>query len=206
MKFLNYDTVLCVSPHPDDIEYSMMGTILKHVDTHFIILNLCQGGDLDSTTSKTRLEEVRDVWSNWRINVELVFTDHEYIRDLSEEQWINLLEKYVDSVDAIFLPNECDSHFEHRLIAGFGQALVRSQSTALIQYKTPSTDNTWIPNLFVDITEEYNFKVKSLEEFKSQQHRYYFRPDVLRAFHSDYQSAKKGKHFIEQFKAVDLYA
>ena len=40
MKFLNYDTVLCVSPHPDDIEYSMMGTILKHVDTHFIILNL----------------------------------------------------------------------------------------------------------------------------------------------------------------------
>ena len=65
MKFLNYDTVLCISPHPDDVEYSMMGTILKHVDTHFVVLNLCQGGDLDSTTGKVRLEEVHNVWSDW---------------------------------------------------------------------------------------------------------------------------------------------
>ena len=206
MKFLNYNTVLCVSPHPDDIEYSMMGTILKHVDTHFIILNLCQGGDLDSTTSKTRLEEVREVWSNWRINVELVFTDHKFIRDLSEEKWINLLEKYVDNVDAIFLPNECDSHFEHRYVAGFGKPLVRSKPAALIQYKTPSTDQQWVPNLFVDIDEQYASKMKYLYKFESQQHRYYFRSDVLRAFHSDFQSAKKGKHFIEQFKVVDMYA
>ena len=206
MKFLNYDTVLCVSPHPDDIEYSMMGTILKHVDTHFIILNLCQGGDLDSTTSKTRLEEVRDVWSNWRINVELVFTVNKFIRDLSEEQWINLLEEYVDNVDAIFLPNECDSHFEHRYVAGFGKALVRSKPADLIQYKTPSTDQQWVPNLFVDIDEQYASKMKYLYKFESQQHRYYFRSDVLRAFHSDFQSAKKGKHFIEQFKVVDMYA
>jgi LmbE family N-acetylglucosaminyl deacetylase len=207
MKFLGFDRVLCISPHPDDVEYSMMGTILKFLDTKFVILNLCQGGDLDSTTGKTRLEEVHKVWGS-PPNVLLRFTDHVYMRSLREEQWINLIEKEMEDalIDAICLPNECDSHFEHRLIAGFGQALVRSQSTALIQYKTPSTDNTWIPNLFVDITEEYNFKVKSLEEFKSQQHRYYFRPDVLRAFHSDYQSAKKGKHFIEQFKAVDLYA
>ena len=68
--------------------------------------------------------------------------------------------------------NECDSHFEHRFISKFGKALVRSQPTALIQYKTPSTDQHWEPNLFVDIAEEYEFKIKSLEEFKSQAHRY----------------------------------
>ena len=84
MKFLNYDTVLCISPHPDDVEYSMMGTILKYVDTHFIILNLCQGGDLDSTTGKARLEEIHNVWSNWRINIKLEFTDHKFIRFLLE--------------------------------------------------------------------------------------------------------------------------
>ena len=57
MKFLNYDTVLCISPHPDDVEYIMMGTFLNHVATLFIILNLCQGGDLDSTTGKSRLRK-----------------------------------------------------------------------------------------------------------------------------------------------------
>ena len=128
MKFLNYDTVLCISPHPDDVEYSMMGTILKHVDTHFIILNLCQGGDLDSTTGKSRLEEIHNVWSNWRINIELEFTEHKFIRDLLEEEWISLIEAYMDRVEAVFLPNECDSHFEHRYVAGFGKALVRSMN------------------------------------------------------------------------------
>ena len=206
MKFLNYDTVLCISPHPDDVEYSMMGTILKHVDTHFIILNLCQGGDLDSTTGKARLEEIHNVWSNWRINIELEFTEHKFIRDLLEEEWISLIEAYMDRVEAVLLPNECDSHFEHRYVSGFGKALVRSKPAALIQYKTSSTDQEWVPNLFVDVTEQCESKIKYLSEFKSQQHRYYFRPDVLRAFHSDFQSVKKGKHFIEQFRVVDMYA
>ena len=210
MKFLNYDTVLCISPHPDDVEYSMMGTILKHVDTHFVVLNLCQGGDLDSTTGKVRLEEVHNVWSDWipsnSSNIKLEFTKHKFIRDLLEEEWINLIEAYMDSVEVVFLPNECDSHFEHRYVAGFGKALVRSKPVALIQYKTSSTDQEWVPNLFVDVTEQCELKIKYLSEFKSQQHRYYFRPDVLRAFHSDFQSVKKGKHFIEQFKVVDMYA
>ena len=38
MKFLGYDNVLCISPHPDDTEYSMMGTILKYWDTMFTCL------------------------------------------------------------------------------------------------------------------------------------------------------------------------
>ena len=57
-----------------------------------------------------------------------------------------------------------------------------------------------------DIDEQYASKMKYLYKFESQQHRYYFRSDVLRAFHSDFQSTKKGKHFIEQFKIVDIYA
>jgi LmbE family N-acetylglucosaminyl deacetylase len=212
MKFLGFDRVLCISPHPDDVEYSMMGTILKFLDTKFTVLNLCQGGDMDTTTGKERLAEVHRVWAldipQWPPNVQLRFTDHVFMRSLREEQWINLIEKEMEDelIDAICLPNECDSHFEHRYVAGFGKALVRSQSTALIQYKTSSTDQHWEPNLFVDIKKEYDFKIQALEEFKSQAHRYYFRPDVLRAFHSDYQSVKKGRHFIEQFKVVDLYA
>ena len=207
MKFLGYDNVLCISPHPDDTEYSMMGTILKYSDTMFTCLQLCQGGDLDETTGKNRLFEVENVWEETECsNVNLVFTEAKYMRDMLEEEWINFIERKLSpNLDAIVLPNEHDSHFEHRLVAGFGKALIRSSPITLIQYKSPSTDQTWVPNLFVDIEEEYDIKLEALKKFESQQHRYYFREDVIRSFHSDCQSAKKGKHYIEQFKVLDLY-
>ena len=207
MKFLGYDNVLCISPHPDDTEYSMMGTILKYSDTMFTCLQLCQGGDMDETTGKSRLFEVENAWKETECsNVNLLFTVAKYMKDMLEEEWINFIEeKLSPNLDALVLPNECDSHFEHRLVAGFGKALIRQRSITLIQYKTPSTDQTWVPNLFVDIDKEYHTKVKSLKKFESQQDRYYFRDDVLRSFHSDFQSAKKRKHCVEQFKILDLY-
>jgi LmbE family N-acetylglucosaminyl deacetylase len=207
MKFLGCDNVLCISPHPDDTEYSMMGTILKYSDTMFTCLQLCQGGDMDETTGKNRLFEVENVWEEAECsNVNLLFTEVKYMRDMREDEWINFIERKLSpSLDAIVLPNEHDSHFEHRLVAGFGKALIRSSPITLIQYKSPSTDQTWVPNLFVDIEEEYDIKLEALKKFESQQDRYYFREDVIRSFHSDCQSAKKGKHYIEQFKVLDLY-
>ena len=207
MKFLGYDNVLCISPHPDDTEYSMMGTILKYSDTTFTCLQLCQGGDMDETTGRNRLFEVQNVWEEAECsNVNLLFTEVKYMRDMREEEWINFIEeKLSPSLNAIVLPNEYDSHFEHRFVAGFGKALIRQRPITLIQYKTPSTNQTWVPNLFVDIEEEYDIKMNALRKFESQQHRYYFREDVLRSFHSDFQSAKRAKHYVEQFKILDLY-
>jgi hypothetical protein len=40
MKLLGFNKVLCLSPHPDDVEYSMLGTILKYTDTQFYLLQL----------------------------------------------------------------------------------------------------------------------------------------------------------------------
>ena len=62
MKFLNYDKVLCLSPHPDDVEYGMLGTICKYKDTKFDIVVLSQGGDCDPSTNKERQNECRNVW------------------------------------------------------------------------------------------------------------------------------------------------
>ena len=47
MKLLNYDKVLCLSPHPDDVEYGMLGTICKYKDTQFEIVVLYKGVDFD---------------------------------------------------------------------------------------------------------------------------------------------------------------
>ena len=63
----------------------------------------------------------------------------------------------------------------------------------------------WNPNLYIDIKSTYTLKMDALNEFKSQNHRYYFRKDVLRAFHSDFQCSKKGVHYIEKYKILNLF-
>ena len=206
MKLFNFNKVLCLSPHPDDVEYSMLGTIMKHPDTQFELLQLAQGGDCDPTTNSSRLEEVKNVWGKSKCkNININFTEHKFIKELSEDKWINKIESYIDNVDAIFLPNDCDSHFEHRFISGFGPALIRNKAISLIQYYTPSTQDEWNPNLYIDIEKYYDEKILSLLRFKSQSHRYYFREDVLRAFHSDFQCSKKGVHYIEKYKILNLF-
>ncbi len=206
MKLFNFNKVLCLSPHPDDVEYSMLGTIMKHPNTQFELLQLAQGGDCDPTTNSSRLEEVKNVWEKSKCkNININFTEHKFIKELTEDKWINKIENYLENIDAIFLPNECDSHFEHRFISGFGPALIRNKNISLIQYYTPSTQDEWNPNLYIDIKSTYNLKMDALNEFKSQNHRYYFRKDVLRAFHSDFQCSKKGVHYIEKYKILNLF-
>lgn len=209
-KLLGFNKVLCLSPHPDDVEYSMLGSILKYTDTEFHLFQLAQGGDCDETTSSSRLDEVKSVWKAANCaNISLYFTPYKYIRELTEDRWINLIESYLGTsgpFDAIFLPNELDSHFEHRFISGFGPALVRNSKISLIQYYTPSTQDRWDPNFYVDVKNFYDTKINALNFFESQRHRYYFTEDVLRAFHSDFQCSKKKIHYIEKYKIINLFS
>ena len=58
MKFLNLNKVLCISPHPDDVEVGMMGSVIKHKDTHFDILCLTKGGAKGFHDFVTRLRQL----------------------------------------------------------------------------------------------------------------------------------------------------
>jgi len=209
MKLLNFDRVLCISPHPDDVEYSMYGTIAKHTETNFDILCLCSGGDFDNSTGNNRFDEVIRLWEKSVLNNINIFTSpYEFIKDITEDTWINYIEsnfikKY--KYDAIFLPNDHDSHFEHRFVAGFGDALIRSVDISTIQYFTPSTQDTWNPNFYVDISKSIDRKKNILKNFESQQDKYYFTNDVIDSFHSDFQCRKKGMKFIEKYKITNYF-
>jgi LmbE family N-acetylglucosaminyl deacetylase len=204
MKFLAYDRVLCLAPHPDDVEYSMAGTIMKYQDTVFDILCLTQGGDCDDTTSSNRLKEVETCWQQLSVcnNVNLHFTTVKFLKDWSEDRWINYIETnflYGNSYDAIFLPSSDDSHFEHRLVSGFGWPLSRVSAISLIEYCAPSALSSWVPNLFVDVSSVYNEKKFMLKGFTSQQHRSYFQEEQIDGFHTEFQCSKKGMTKVERF-------
>lgn len=209
MKFLNFDRVLCIAPHPDDVEYSMAGTILKHTDTIFDVLCLTQGGDCDDTTDVSRLNEVRASWQvSGASNVNLFFTDMKFLKECAEDSWINYIERTMldkHTYDCICTTSDTDSHFEHVIVSNFGWPLTRVRAISLIEYYSPSTLQSWTPNVFIDIADQYNTKVTMLKEFVSQSHRSYFDKTTLDGFHTNFQCSKKGVKMVEQFNLKQVF-
>jgi len=204
MKLLNWDSVICLSPHPDDIEASMGGTILKYKHTRFTSVVFSTGSVNDPVTNESRWEECNQYWKG------AMHVTQKFLAPLlnihSEEEWINLLERTfnLNNFDAIFLPSNLDTHYEHRFVNGIGMALTRSTPVSIVEYKSPSTLDSWVPNMLIEIGDSANEKVKRLEQFKSQQ-KLYFKPEYMRAFHSHVNSIKKQVIVTEPFKIVTLY-
>ena len=211
MKFLNFKKVLCLSPHPDDVEVGMMGSVIKHQDTHFDILCLTKGGakGFDNTNQQDRRAEVDSVWNTLDIkNTSILHSKYDYFEDTNEPGWINYIENEFikkNEYDCIFIPTSDDSMFEHRYVNGFGAALCRASRVGLIEYHISSTLNTWQPNLFISVKREYNTKLKALKHFKSQSGKGYFKKQMLDAFHSNFQCSKRGLNVVEQFKVIEMF-
>jgi len=209
MKFLNFNRILILAPHPDDAEYSVAGVVLKHQDTHFDILCLTQGGDCDTTTGESRIQEVLNAWSTVNVNnYTLYFSDEKLLKYKDIDQWIywietNFTKKY--NYDCIMTPSEYDSHFEHVIVSSLAAPLSRIKPYSIIQYRSPSTLEKWIPNLFVSLEDFYYIKCNMLQKFKSQIDRPYFTQSVLDGFHTNFQCMKKGKGYVESYKIITCY-
>ncbi len=207
MKCLNFDKVLCLSPHPDDIEIGLGGSIIKYSDTQFDMLTLSGGGDFEGTGVDVREIELINAWQVTNVNNILINVEPSLKpKNNTEDFLVNTIEtSYLNDHQAIFVPTYIDAHFEHRMTNRLAAALTRCKNISIIEYRTPSTLNDWIPNMYVDITNEYEQKLLMLSKFSSQQNKEYFKRDMLDAFHTDFQSSKKGNKFVEHLKIIQLY-
>lgn len=204
MKLLIFKNVLCLSPHPDDVEVSMGGTILKYNDTHFTSIVFSTGSANDPVTDEARWAECDEYWKGTN-NITQSFLSP-LLNKYSEEEWINLLERMFElkAYDALFLPSKVDTHYEHRIVNGIGMALTRATPMSIIEYKSPSSLDTWVPNMFIEIGDYADEKVRRLERFKSQQ-KLYFQTEYMKAFHSHTNSMKKKIFVTEPFRIITLY-
>lgn len=203
MKLLNFNKVVCLSPHPDDIEASMGGTILKYQDTKFISIVFSTGSIHDPTSNEARWEECKQYWKDTK-NITQFFPSP-LLKMYDEEDWIILLQNMVIPCDAIFLPSNQDTHYEHRFVNGIGMAMTRNVPISVIEYKSISTLDSWVPNMFVELDEDVETeKVTRLKHFKSQK-KLYFQRKYMKAFHSHPTSIRKRIDITEPFRIITLY-
>ena len=214
MRFLNCDKVLCLAAHPDDVEYGMLGSIIKYTDTQFDILVLSEGGNFDESTSTDRHRECESIWEDID-NIQGSFLPIKHLANISEDELINTIESKFDigTYDSICTPPLEDAHFEHRKVNRAAYSLVRRTSCGLVTFRTPSAVDEWIPNFFVDLTKHTTksgaivmfAKKKALLKFTSQQSKSYFKDNSINSFHSNYQCSLRDMSFVESFRIERCY-
>lgn len=212
MNLMKFSNILLLSPHPDDIEFSMAGTILKYTETQFTSIVFSTGSVYDPVTNEARWEECKKYWNNVK-NIKQIFPTP-LMKTYTEEEWLVLLEQIVPlkgilgkqpCFDAIFIPPLLDTHYEHRIVHHIGMAMTRTFPASVVEYRSASATDDWIPNMFVKLhsglIEE---KVNRLKYFESQQ-KIYLKPEYMNIFHSHINSLKRGVQKVEQFRLVTHY-
>jgi len=167
---------------------------------------MSDGGDFDDTTKEVdRGSENRMIWSMFN-NVS-GWIGSTFVKNQTEDKMVNLIESNIHPlIKTVVTTSKEDSHFEHRMINNLGPALCRRSSLTLVEYRTPSTLNHWIPNHFVSLTkDQYNKKRLILKKFQSQQKAPYFDDDTVDDFHHNFLCSKKGLKVVESYRIVESF-
>ncbi len=196
MKFLGIDSAVCLSPHPDDVEYAMAGTILKHSGTEWTIQTMSRGTRGDVTSAANRPEEVQAFWEGDAMCVDPPVA---HVSDWPHDDWIAHL---ATDAGVVFLPPAMDTHFEHVEVNRIGRALGRHQGMTVIEYGSPSAFIEWTPNLIVDVGMQFQEKWRRLKTFASQEVNPYFTGSTVDAYH---RAGRKGILYSERFRVVEAY-
>lgn len=157
--------ILAISPHPDDIEIGCIGTLIRLSKENEIHVLVMSDGGLNGE-AKIRREEARKVIKSLNFvpyfgNIEdgFITEDSKTIKKIEEVmQWVK--------PDIIFIPAAEDTHQDHRNTHKAAISAVR-RMPIFFCYETPST-MSFKPNFFVDITEQIQAKMESLNVHQSQ--------------------------------------
>jgi N-acetylglucosamine malate deacetylase 1 len=167
-------TIIAFGAHPDDLEIGMGGTIAKlsamGYNVQPVIATL--PNFVKSDTKEGRKSESM-------LSAKVMGCKSPIFLDLSPEQMVfgRKLVTLIDSLitehkpDSVFTQWHGDSHQDHQILTSSVISACRNQNN-LFMYETTIpggiTQNSFRPQLFVDITETIDIKKNALECFRSQ--------------------------------------
>lgn len=181
-KEIKHIDILAIGIHPDDVELSASGTLLKHIDKGYKV-GICDltKGELGSRGSaKERLLESQSASEllgvDWRVNLEMAdgfsVIDKDHILQIAEI--IRLCKPKIILANALD-----DRHPDHprgaqlAKEAFFFSGLRRITSIKGEAFRAESLfhyiqDKTLVPDICVDISEYIDLKMASIKAFKTQ--------------------------------------
>lgn len=180
--------ILVISPHPDDETLGCGGTILKHKNmgdkVHWLIItnvDVENGWDKDIVDKRQKeIETVAKMYSfekTFKLDYPTAKLDIIAVQDI-----IKHISKVIIEVEPeiIYLPNRSDVHTDHQITFKTAYSCTKNFRYPFIRkilmYETLSEtefaptlpENTFISNVFVDITNYFEKKLEIFKIYKSE--------------------------------------
>ena len=170
--------IIVLSPHADDVEIAMGGTIAKYVDEGHNITIITAilpreniDGNTDEFMNKNRKKEQKKSANILGANLEILDLDpYDFAFN---RKYIKLFDQKIKSYkpDMIFSCWEHDTHQDHKNLAKILFTVTRKNNISLNMYETmlPGGINTYSfnPQYFVNISKYIDLKIKALKAYES---------------------------------------
>jgi LmbE family N-acetylglucosaminyl deacetylase len=159
--------ILAIGAHPDDIEFGCGGSLIKYADWghHLFLLIMTEGG----LGAPNRIRKAEQLDAQEILGVRRIFWGN------YEDTYLEVNKDVIDQVenvitetkpDFIFCHFPDDTHQDHRHLAQVVISATRYIRNVLF-YEGPTTQN-FDPQIFIDISDTLDRKIKALEAHHSQ--------------------------------------
>lgn len=175
-------TVLIFAPHNDDEILGAGGTISKLCKQGFMV-TVCEttsGPSSESLQAEAKAaHKVLGVSDSIFLNLPACQLDRMSKPEMNAE-FCKVVKQIKPEI--VLIPHYGDMHLDHRWVAEAAMVAVRPleapytkkvlayETLSETEWNTPSVNNVFIPNVWVDISEELDGKIKAMECYKSQLH------------------------------------
>jgi len=209
-------SLLVFAPHNDDELLGVGGTILKYSKEGYNTY-VCE---VTSGPSFVRIHaEAVEAHKILGVHdaVFLQFPSCGLFDDVSKIKMNAEFSKVIADIkpEIVFIPHYGDLHLDHRWVAEAAMVAVRPLDAPWIrkvmayetlsetEWNTPSVNNVFIPNVWIDITNELDNKIKAMECYESQLHEYPH-PRSLEAIRTlaKYRGSTVGVNAAEAFMLI----
>lgn len=208
--------VLIIAVHPDDETLGCGGTLLKHKtngdEIHWLI---CTDIDKSHHYYETRQEEIKKVSELYRFdgvyNIQLKTMQ---VDEYSMSELIGKISNIMNEVqpDTLYLPFKGDVHSDHRKIFEAAFSCTKSfrypfinkiymiETLSETEFAPSTKEDSFIPNVFVDIGEVIDKKIEIMKIFKSELAEHPFPRSIknIKAL-ATYRGATAGCEYAESF-------
>jgi len=175
--------IVCIGAHPDDVEMGMGGTIVNHVKKgDKVSIILCTMGGV-SGDPKSREREAFQSAKILGVDDLKIMNYSVFKLNKPEKEFARILEKVFNEIkpDRAYTHTASDIHQVH---VGVNKSVISAAKNInqILCYETISSATPeFLPNAYVDITKTIKQKIKSLQTHKSQSHRFYIKPNVIKS-------------------------
>jgi LmbE family N-acetylglucosaminyl deacetylase len=198
--------ILAIGAHPDDIELGCGGLITKAVrNGHNVFMYTLTRGEASGDPDQRTDELIK---SSKFIGAKALWVDKFSDTHLSvKSELINHIEIFINRAhaDLVITHSQYDTHHDHRAVGASTLEAGRFVPN-IIAYENPLTRD-FKPQVFYDISDVIDEKVKIIEYFKSQRDKIYLHANAIKglAAYRALQSRLNASKDIEELTHVEAF-